>query len=486
MRTEGCEAQTLRALASMPFLDRTEMVAVTGWSKAAVHEAVDRLDSGGFCAAVPHATALFPSSTQRFHLTAAGLRRLAEEEEASLDELVRDRPVSAQWRRNLMGRLDSLATVYRLAAAVSGVAYPIRFRWYRASTLDAAVELPGGRTVGIVRQGLTADRTGFSNRMWRLRQGPLPGAVLVLMADDVRLRHVRRTLAGAPVPFYLALEREAVAASPDDPVWSPPAVSASVELRSVLDRIEKGSLLPEEDEPRMVSVPADLSVEGPGWKVPDYLLPATLKPAEKRALDLISDWPWITLTDLAGLMGVSVPRASQLVTPLEGFRLVTRPIAGSGRMALTDRALALLARRDRTSVAVAKKRWSAAPLFPGTPFVWDNVTGARSRQRRQSPLLWAPTTTSAITWPWATSRLLTCSTGGGSRSYNAGRRCRSRRSNGEDAITGPSRSSPATPHNNNLLGSQSDAPIYVKSQPWPGSCVPCRSGWSRPDEQHIV
>ncbi len=36
--------------------------------------------------------------------------------------------------------------------------------------------------------------------------------------------------------------------------------------------------------------------------------------------------------------------------------------------------------RDRTSVAVAKKRWSAAPLFPGTPFVWDNVTGARSRQ----------------------------------------------------------------------------------------------------------
>ncbi len=56
MRTEGCEAQTLRALAGMPFLDRTEMVAVTGWSKAAVHEAVDKLDSGGFCAAVPHAT----------------------------------------------------------------------------------------------------------------------------------------------------------------------------------------------------------------------------------------------------------------------------------------------------------------------------------------------------------------------------------------------------------------------------------------------
>ena len=30
MRPEGCEADLLRALASMPFLNRLEMVAVTG------------------------------------------------------------------------------------------------------------------------------------------------------------------------------------------------------------------------------------------------------------------------------------------------------------------------------------------------------------------------------------------------------------------------------------------------------------------------
>ena len=114
-------------------------------------------------------------------------------------------------------------------------------------------------------------------------------------------------------------------------------------------------------------------------------------------------------------------------------------------------------------------------------------TRCRPTCRRQSPLLWATTTTSAITWPWATSHLRTCSTGGGSRSYNGGRRCRSRRSNGEDAITGPSRSSPATPHNNNLLGSQSDAPIDVKQLlVRPGSYVPTHSRWQRPDEQRSV
>ena len=60
MRPEGCEAQLLRALASMPLLDRTEMVAVTGRSRGAVYEAVERLEAGGLCASVPHATELVP------------------------------------------------------------------------------------------------------------------------------------------------------------------------------------------------------------------------------------------------------------------------------------------------------------------------------------------------------------------------------------------------------------------------------------------
>ena len=56
MRPEGCEADLLRALAWMPFLDRQEMVAVSGWSRAAVYEAVQKLEAGGFCASVLHAT----------------------------------------------------------------------------------------------------------------------------------------------------------------------------------------------------------------------------------------------------------------------------------------------------------------------------------------------------------------------------------------------------------------------------------------------
>ena len=323
MRPEGCEADLLRALSRMPFLDRMEMVAVCGWSRAAVYEAVQKLEDGGAEPSVLHSADPF-SQARRFHLTAAGLRRLADEDGMSLDELVRTRPVSSQWRRGLMERLDALAAIYPLASLLSNVAFPIRFRWYCYVRLDAAVTLPDGKTVGIVRQGLTADRSGFAKRLWRLRDEPMPGAVLVLMADDVRLRHARRLLSTTEAPALFALEREAALAGEGDRIWSPARVSAAVDLRYVLDRTDPGGELPVEDEPRRVSVPDDIPDRGAAGEIADHLLPVFLKPSEKRALDLISDWPWIALADLAGLLGVTPQRASQLVNPLEGFRLVER------------------------------------------------------------------------------------------------------------------------------------------------------------------
>ena len=379
MRPAGCEPELLRVLASMPFLDRREMVAVSGWSRGAVYEAVESLESGGFCDSVLHAADPLPPA-RRFHLTAAGLRRLAAEERLSLDELVRAHPLSAQWRRSLMERLDALAAIYHLTSVLSGVAYPIRFCWYRAMPLDAAMTLPDGKTVGIVRQGLTADRSGFAKRLWRLRDGPMPGTVLILMADDVRLRHARRLLSTTDVPVLFALEREAVLAGADDRIWSPTRVNAAVDLRYVLDRAEPGGRLPEEEEPQRASAPDDIPDRGAASDIADHLLPVFLKPAEKRALDLISDWPWISLKELAGLMGVSPQRASQLVNPLEGFGLAARPRDAGGCLALTDRGLALLARRDRTSVGVARRRWSIALEDAEAPLEWRNVSGRRTRQ----------------------------------------------------------------------------------------------------------
>ena len=290
-------------------------------------------------------------------------------------------PVSARWRRTLIERLDALAVIYRLAAAVANIAYPMRLRWYRAAPMDAALLLPGRRTVAVVRQGPASDRTAFAKRLWRLWEGPLPGAVLLLVSDEVRLRHARRLLAGAPVPALLALESDAARAGGDDPVWRLPTVSAAIDLRAALDRARPGGSLPTEPKLSRASLPWDISADRPGQDLPDYMLPSLLKSPEKRTLDLLSDWPLISRRDLASLLAVSEQRASQLMTAVEGFGLVTRlPGRQTGRLALTDLGLALLARRDRASLGIAKRRWSVAPLDTEAPIAWRNVSGARSRQ----------------------------------------------------------------------------------------------------------
>ena len=367
------ETELLRMLAQAPFLDRLELAAVTGRSRVAVYQGVLRLEESGLADSIPHAGNLTPP-TRRCCLTAEGVQRLAEVDGGAVDRLLRTRPVSQEWRRVLLDRLDGLAVLYRLAAAVAGIARPIGLRLYRASPLDAALLLSGGRTLGVLRQGATADRTSFAKRLWRLGQGPQPGIVLVLASDGVRLRHARRLLARSPVNALLSLERDAAPASPEARVWRPATGSASLDLGHVLARLRPGGELPEEEPPPRASLPGELADDA--RRSPTVLL----KPSEKRALDLLADWPWISQRDLAGLLGVSETRASRTVNPLAGLGLVARHPAAGGRLAVTDQGLAFLARRDRASVGVARKRWSVSLLDEEEPFHWRNVSGGRSRQ----------------------------------------------------------------------------------------------------------
>ena len=187
MKFNRCEADALRRLADMPFLDRLELAALTGWSRGAVYQAVGKLEREGMVKSVPHASPLV-APTRRHALTAAGVDRLAELDAVPLEETLFLLPVSRQWRRGLLERLDTVAVVYRLASAVNHLFHPLVFRWYRAMPLDAALVLPNGRALAVVRQGNTADRTAFGKRLWRLGQLTPTSAVLMLLPDEVRLR----------------------------------------------------------------------------------------------------------------------------------------------------------------------------------------------------------------------------------------------------------------------------------------------------------
>ncbi len=235
--------RALRLLAAMPLLDRLELAAIGGLCEGAAHAALRRLEGEGLAAAVRHAGTL-TASTPRWLPTAAGLRRLMREERLGERELFRAHPASARSRRLLLERLDAVAVVYRLASALAGAGGIERFRWYRGHPLDAAIELVDGRTTGVLRLGATAEWTAFGERVGRLAEGA---------------RH------GEARPCVLL----------------------------ALAAVRPGGALPAERPEARPTLPDDLDAGAAA----DYLLPVVLKPAEKRALDLLAGWPWIARDD---------------------------------------------------------------------------------------------------------------------------------------------------------------------------------------------
>ncbi len=377
IRVNTVERDLLEQLATMPMLDRVELAAVSGRSASAVYEGIDSLADEHLVARLPHASELV-APTQRFRLTASGLDRLADLSGTTTAALLREQPASEEWLRLLMRRLDAVAVIYRLTAALCEEWFPIRFRWYRSAPSDAAIALPDGRTLAIVRCARTADRTAFARRIGRLRDGPGFSAALLLMPDEVRLRHARRLAASLPFICFLAQESHAATASSESRIWRAPSGASAMSLATALGLVSGRGSWGREATRQRRSPPHSPEPEA---DEADWRLSSRLKPTEKRTLSLLADWPWLPSDDLESLLGVGRRRVSALTAELQRRSLVTaRRLGGRRRLALTDRSLTWFAHRDRTSPLDARRRWSASLLDEDAPLDWRNVTGARTRQ----------------------------------------------------------------------------------------------------------
>ena len=183
MSTDG--RHLLDALSQTPFVDSVELALILGEPHATVHRALAGLLADGIVGRVSHGTAHLTSS-QRYHLTANGIREAAELLGfATPSDFVRAYPVSREWLTLLIRRTDAVAAVYRLTASMSpgidGLRSHVEF--HRRGRFDATITLHDGRTFGVIRQGLALRRRSLYDRLRAIAEYDYtrrPDTILVL------------------------------------------------------------------------------------------------------------------------------------------------------------------------------------------------------------------------------------------------------------------------------------------------------------------
>lgn len=387
-RLNNSDVLILRQLGQMPFLEYRELAAASHMQELTCHYAIRRLHNQGIVDSVPHMLTR-RSRMNRWYLLPAGIEMLAQMEDEPVERTVRRLPLSLQWRRSLIRRLDAVATCYRvgLDAAVS-MNSALCWRWERSGPVDAYITLSNGRTVGIARFGAALPPKGIRSRLGTMmnmrRQGGLVSVMLVV-PDVVRRHSVLQWTHRSALNVDVAVEQDVRRAGVGKNLWHNSSYRPDTPFG--IDAVFNTSvpLPPPKQEPLKR---ADIPTGGIDLDDKDALACRLTRPATD-ILNALTLWPLMRPSDLQQVVG----RRSQAIREgraqlgKEGLLLSVRPGKrgqDESRLMLSEQGLRYLAWRDRTRVADLTRIWGAYPMAKaphsrGYSIEGLNLTGSRLR-----------------------------------------------------------------------------------------------------------
>ena len=360
----------IRALGRMPFLERRELSAVAPLAERTALNALHRLESAGLVSSVKHSLNEY-ARMRRWYLTARGIRKLSEMEDMPTVDALQRFPLSAEWRRSLLRRMETVATCYRIALdACLPYEGMLVWRWERSGPLDAIMTLPDWRTLGIARFGAALSRRGMYSRLGSITEMNRRNhlfAALVVVPGHIEAHGVLEWMRGKALNLSVCEEGQVRNGTPGDAVWRSHVYRPDTDfpLRAVIRSALKRPPPPASTAARRASMPRDESVclDGPD------LAPCSLVEPAASMLDLLADWPLMRQSDMSKILGISPGRiragASQLrrlgmVVALRTHNPRKQKCGQERRLALSSRGLRHLAWRDRTRLSDLNRFWAVS------------------------------------------------------------------------------------------------------------------------------
>ena len=313
------------------------------------------------------------SRVRRWYLTPSGIIHLAELRHTTTGSLLRELPLSAEWRRRLLRRLDAVAPLYRAGKEVAECAGgPVGWRWLRSGALDALLELPDGRTLALVRLGPTLSWRAMRSRVGTLygmqRAGRCPAALL-LLPGNLEAQRLASDLRGRAVDAYAASECDVMRTSPGSAVWRSLGDARGLTLAKAISGITNRSRMHGWATAGSGREAMPVATISPGADGLDLVATELTMPG-RRLMDAIYDWPLTRAAQLGMLLDMTEAMMKKTRAQLARYGLVCQVRIGGTpdlrrrngtRLCLSADGLRYIARRDRRRVPDLIGHWSVTP-----------------------------------------------------------------------------------------------------------------------------
>ena len=272
---------------------------------------------------------------------------------------------------------------------------PLLVKPCRSGPYDMRLGLPSGGSIGLARQGPMLASASLRYRVRTIERMNIterPLVTLILTDSEQDMRRTLRTIADPSEhrETCVAITAEAIIGKAKQQVWQPGGYGyASIPMfaptRSLADIVSHtnrlGAAYHSLNRSNKRRVPDASRAALPDTTAQfDRALPFNLSRAEKRALDLLANWPFSSAEQLAGLMnGVSKRHANQLLRSLRDQGLLQREELG---FVLSDQGLTYLVRRDRAAAGPTFDRWT--PLRDQVGYIGSGLQTMANQHRHQA------------------------------------------------------------------------------------------------------
>ena len=400
------EGRVVRLVGRMPFVsfrDVCDLLGLDGYQSARV--IMENLEALGHVMSLKTGGVYSGGwEVKRFALTARGIGRLAELERIEVSDALQRYPVSLQWRRVLLRRLEALEVYYKLCCfaalarregeitfgegedvggpgefAVGEPSGGTLFWWRRTGWLDGTVVFgqgKGARRVRVLRIGTVGVRRAILHRLGSMVRAYGDRGIeriVIVVPGYTELRLVEHWLRANArfIQAYCVVEHELKEARNWSDVrfvrpgeYGSAYFSLSKAFSGLRGRPSRLGARLDRFEPYAKVVVPEGAILKTGRNDRGILVGASLSRRERICLQAVADWPLGLRVHLLGLKGVS----DLLFTNLFGLGLIHYAWDdGRARVLLSDAGMRYVASRDRSSLKVLRDKWGYVMVDKSEP-----------------------------------------------------------------------------------------------------------------------